>query len=125
MKNIWKYSGWYLVAVGVIHNAVGLLLGQDILINIIKDGLINTIHMEYDRNFLFWFLMIGFFWIGIGIHWQSILRTYERPLPSFLGWGVLIFALMGVMLSPLSGIWFFFPLAWMILQPHILTRPIR
>ncbi len=122
MKNIWKYSGWYLITIGVIHNTVGLLLGQDILVEIISDGMVNTVQMEFDRNFLFWFLAIGFFWMVMGFHWQSLLRIYKRPLPSFLGWGMLLFAIVGVLLSPLSGIWIFFPLAWMILQPHIKNR---
>jgi hypothetical protein len=60
MKNVWKYSGWYLIVIGVIHNAVGLLLGQDILLGMLADGVINTVNMEHDRNFLFWFLAIGF-----------------------------------------------------------------
>lgn len=119
MKNLWRYSGWFLIAIGIFHNVVGLIVGQNIILEIIEDGVLNTIHLDHDRNAVFWFLATGFFWIIMGLHWQSLIRIYNRPLSALVGWGMLIFAVVGVFLSPDSGIWLFFPLGWMILQPHI------
>lgn len=118
MKNLWKYSGWYLVGIGVIHSIVGLMFGSNITSQIIRDGLINTVNLQYDRNFLFWFLATGLFWIFMGFHWQHLFRVYKRPLPAWLGLGILLFSVAGVAISPASGIWLFFPLVFMILQPH-------
>lgn len=120
MKNLWKYSGWFLVAIGVIHNGVGLAMGYEIAVDMVRSGLLNTVVLQYDRNFLFWFLTTGCFWMLMGIHWQMLLR--DGPLPPLLGWATLLYAIAGAAISPTSGIWLFFPLAWMLLYPHFQSR---
>ena len=41
--NWWKYSGILLTATGVIHTIVGLVMGRDIYLDILKLGFINAI----------------------------------------------------------------------------------
>ncbi len=116
--NLWKYSGWYLVAIGIIHNTVGTVLGWQLLTDIFKDGVIYAIKLDYGRNFVFWFLFIGFFWIFIGFHWQSLMRKYQEPLSPMIGWGLTIFTLVSLPIIPTSGMWLFIPLCIILLLPH-------
>ncbi|BBH18762.1 hypothetical protein Back11_01070 [Paenibacillus baekrokdamisoli] len=112
---LWKYSGIYLIATGVIHNVVGLLIGWEVLGLIAQDGLINSVNNDPDRNAIVWFLSIGFFWMILGHIFHKYQKEGNQALPAIFGWYLLIFAVIGCALMPVSGIWLFFPQAIIII----------
>ncbi|GLI04927.1 hypothetical protein YDYSG_09570 [Paenibacillus tyrfis] len=112
---IWKYSGMYMIATGMIHNVVGLLMGWEVLGLMAQDGWVNSVSSEPDRNAIFWFLAIGFFWMITGHVFHKYLKESDHALPAIFGWYLLLFAVVGCTLMPVSGIWLFFPQAIMII----------
>ncbi|MCG7212084.1 DUF6463 family protein [Paenibacillus mucilaginosus] len=112
---LWRYSGWMLLGTGVIHNAVGLLLGWDIIGRMVKEGLWATVGMDAERNAVFWFLAAGFAWMAAGHLMQVWIQREGRPAPAAAGWYMLAFAAAGCLLAPDSGIWLFLPQAAIIL----------
>ncbi|NEW07392.1 hypothetical protein GK047_15415 [Paenibacillus sp. SYP-B3998] len=112
---IWKYSGIYMIATGIIHNVVGFIAGWDVLGLMAQDGLFNSVTNQPDRNYIFWFLSIGFFWMILGHAFHKYLLAYNQALPAIFGWYILLFAIIGCVLMPASGIWLFIPQAIIII----------
>ncbi|MCZ8521667.1 MULTISPECIES: DUF6463 family protein [Paenibacillus] len=118
---LWRYSGWMLLGTGVIHNAVGLLLGWGTLSQMAHEGWWATVGMNAERNAIFWFLATGLFWMAAGHLLQRWITRHGQPLPAAAGWYMLAWAAAGCLLAPDSGIWLFFPQALIILA----ARPAR
>lgn len=120
---LYRNSGWLLVAIGVIHNLIGLTMGWEILQGIVAEGGWNTIEpggqIHYARSAILWFLLIGFFWLLLGYLMQCWLRNFALPLPTSIGWGLLLAGVVVVFVLPVSGAWLFIPLGILV----ILGRP--
>lgn len=115
MKNLWKYSGTYLWATGVIHTVVGLAIGTEGYMPIVRDGFVNAVGDDIGRNFSFWFLVLGVFIIFAGLLMQRYIKDTGRPAPRSLGWFLLIFAAIGCVMAPVTGFWLFLPQALIII----------
>jgi len=117
MKNvkIWKYSGIFLVATGIIHTLVGLALGKEVYLEIIRDGLINAVSQDYAREFAFWFLICGIFIILFGQVLHYYIKREQKPAPLSLGYSLLILTVFGCIAEPVSGFWLFLPQALIII----------
>lgn len=117
-----KYSGYYLIATGVIHNTIGLIMGWSILVGMHQAGWWNTVEaggeINFARSAILWFLVLGFFWMLLGYLMQQWLRHSRQPLPALLGWGMLAAGLLVAFVLPASGAWLFIPQGLLILWPH-------
>jgi len=113
--NLWRYSGIFLIGTGLIHNAIGFAAGWDILVEIVDDGLWNTIDVpisegaKHTRAELLWFLMLGFAWIMIGVLFHGNIRKQQAPLAKTWGWVLALKGLFVAILLPVSGAWLFLP----------------
>lgn len=112
---LWKYSGIYLIATGVIHNVVGILMGWEVLRDIVQDGLVNSVNTQPDRNAIFWFLCLGFFWMIIGQFLHNYILERNKALPVRFGWYLLVFAIVVCVIMPISGLWLLVPQALIII----------
>ena len=117
MKNvkIWKYSGIFLVVTGIIHTIVAIALGKDIFWEIIQAGVLNAIAGDYTREFAFWFLISGFFFILLGQVLHYYIKREQKPAPLFLGYSMLVITILGCIVEPISGFWLFLPQAFIII----------
>ena len=117
MKNvkIWKYSGIFLIATGIIHTIVAIALGKDAFLEIIQDGVINVTSQDYTRAFAFWFLICGIFVILLGQVLHYYIKKEQKPAPISLGYSMLVFAIFGCIVEPISGFWLFLPQALIII----------
>lgn len=122
MKNrniqFWKYSGTFLVITGVIHTLYALFLGKDAFAEIINDGLINVTGEIHSRAFAFWFLVCGIILILWGQTLQFYIKKEQKPAPMFLGYCILVFAVVGCIVEPISGFWLFLPQALVIIAAN-------
>ncbi|KAM3110418.1 DUF6463 family protein [Phormidesmis sp. 146-33] len=114
-----RVSGYWLIAIGVLHPLIhGWLFAQP-LMEIVQDGWFNTIAPNpldpfYDREAAFWCMVVTPFVLIIG--WLCCwVQTREMTLPSFPGWMLLLTAAVGITLEPISGFWLFIPPALLIL----------
>lgn len=117
---LYAYSGWLLFTIGVIHTAIGVIMGWDILSGIVGDGGWNSIEsngeIDFARSAIVWFLLVGFFWLLLGYLMQCWLRNSPLPLPQAVGWGLLSAGAMVAFLLPMSGAWLFLPLGILVLR---------
>jgi len=102
-----KYSGLLLIYTGILHTLVGLFLGKNVFWDMIKSGLVNSVDSQYDRRFGFWFLICGFLIIFLGQMVNQYIKRTRKPAPASLGYSLLIMAIIGCIMVPLSGLWLF------------------
>ena len=83
MKNvkIWKYSGIFLVATGILHTIVAIALGEKAFLKIIQDGLYNVTSLDYTREFAIWFFVCGIFVILLGQVLHYYIKKEQKPAP--------------------------------------------
>ena len=112
---LWKYSGTLLSATGVIHIIVAMISGWSVYKELVFDGLINSIGSNIQRGFSFWFLLIGVLLIMFGQSLQYYIKKEQTPAPLFLGYALLILSVLGCLIVPISGFWFFIPQALIII----------
>jgi MFS family permease len=115
MKQLWKYSGIYLWATGIVHTIVGLAFGAEGYMPIVRDGFVNAVGGDVGRNFSFWFLVCGVFIIFAGLVMQRYIKDTGRPAPMFSGIFMLVFSLVGCAMAPGTGVWLFIPQAIIIM----------
>lgn len=63
---LWKYSGTFLTATGIIHTIYALFIGKDAFSEMLRNGLVNSIGENYSQGFAFWFLICGVILILLG-----------------------------------------------------------
>lgn len=115
---LWKYSGTMLTATGVIHTIIALFLGKDAFAEMVRDGLINATGEIFSRAFALWFLVCGIILIFWGQTLQHYIKKEQKPAPLFLGYGILVFAVVGCILEPISDFWLFLPQALVIIAAN-------
>jgi hypothetical protein len=112
---LWKYSGVFLIATGILHTVVALILGKDAFTDIFRDGFINAVGEDLSREFAVWFLVLGVFVIFFGQVLHYYIKKEQKPIPLFLGYNLLILSIIGCLLEPASGFWLFIPQALIII----------
>ena len=118
MKNtkIWKYSGIFLVATGILHTLVGMAMGKDELWGIVKDGFFNAAKDDdFATGCAFWFLVCGIFLIILGHVVHYYIKKEQQPAPKLLGYWLLGLGIIGCAIMPASGFWLFLPQALIII----------
>lgn len=105
-----KYSGYYLVATGIIHSIIGLALGWNILQAMHQDNWFASTMLGdqvlFDREAISWFLLSGFFWILFGLMLQKALNEGFIP-PLSLAWGFILIGTIVAIIMPISGAYLF------------------
>lgn len=106
---LWRYSGLYLLMLGLIHMIFGLVVCWDRMCAIVTDGLVSQIESSPERAEFFWFMVTGLVLLILGylIHWMVFTREI-RP-PKALGWMLLGLTVIGALAIPLSGFVLFLP----------------
>jgi len=100
-------AGDALATVGVLHTTVGLAKYRKALWEIVRDGVIDTIEDDPDREAAVWFLTCGASLILMGF----LARWTQRQtgtLPFFVGPMLFGIGAVGATLMPRSGFWALF-----------------
>lgn len=127
---MWAYqkAGWMLVAIGVIHCVIGLILSWDIVAVWSEAGWWHSIEstdtMHMDRFAVLWFQVAGMGWIALGWLMQQWLQRFGS-LPPALGWVLLATGLLVAYVLPISGAWLFIPLGVRVaMRPGAALKPV-
>jgi hypothetical protein len=113
---IWKYSGIFLIATGIFHTIVAVVLGWKAFVEIIRNGLlINITSRDLTHEFALWFLICGVFIILLGQVLHLYIKREQKPAPLSFGYSLLVFAIFGCIVEPGSGFWLFLPQALIII----------
>jgi len=120
MKNLklWKYSGIFLVATGILHTIVAIVLGKEAFMKIIQEGLYNVTSLDFEREFAIWFFVCGIFVILLGQVIHYYIKKEQKPAPLSFGYSLLVFTIFGCIIEPGSGFWLFLPQALIIIFAH-------
>lgn len=113
--SFWKYSGTFLAITGILHAIIAVLINGRIYVEIFRSGLVNINSKDYTVGFAFWFFMIGVLLIFWGLTLQYYIKEVQKPAPLFIGYTMLIFAVIGCLMIPASGFWLFIPQALIII----------
>lgn len=80
---LWKYSGTFLTATGIIHTIYALFIGKDAFSEMLRNGLVNSIGENYSQSFAFWFLICGVILILGGKRFNIISEKNKNRHPYF------------------------------------------
>jgi len=119
-------SGALLGWIGILHNAVGLVMGLGVisleghegrapLVEIVRAGVVNGVEPDPLRSLFFWFVFFGWVAILLGTLMSWVERRGEQ-LPASLGYGLGALALSGGLMIPASGFWLVLPVAWLVIR---------
>lgn len=108
-----RFSGYWLICTSILHVLVNGWLFAKPLMDIARDGWFNAVAPNplapfYDREDAFWCMMMTPFLLLFGqlCCWA---QTNNITLPSFIGWILLLTAVVGVIVEPISGFWLLIP----------------
>jgi hypothetical protein len=123
-------NGSLLMLTGVLHQAVGLVLFREPLLEMVHAGVFNSVGEDASaRAAAFWFLAAGWLMLLMGALGRWVERELNRPLPASFGWGLLGVALFCVVPMFETGAWLFFPLGLRVLfqarTPQALPEVLR
>lgn len=105
-----RWIGRWLIGVGVLHSLLGLFVFAAPLRQLIDSGWLNALgSRDPMRNLAFWFVFGGVFTVLVGYLIDWIERLPGAVVPRPAGWTLLVTAVVGVFLAPLSGFWLVFP----------------
>lgn len=110
-----KHVGTMLLATGVLHTAVGLLVYRQPVLDIVGAGRWMSVTGDRGREAAFWFLLFGVVLMMFGQFVRWALR-HAGTLPASLGWSLLALGLLGVAFMPDSGFWLVLPQAWLVFR---------
>jgi len=112
---LWKCSGIFLIATGIIHTIFGIIVGKYILFAILKSGIFDAIDIESSRELIFWFLICGVLIIALGHILHYYIQKEQKSAPKLLGYYLLGLSIIGCVVMPASGFWLFIPQSLIIL----------
>ncbi len=94
--------------------AVGFIIGKDIYADMLRDGLVNSMHSDFTRGFAFWFFLFGVLLVLYGYTMQYYIRKDQKPAPLHTGYALLAVSIFGCLVEPVSGFWLVLPQALII-----------
>lgn len=97
-------AGTALTIVGILHTSIGLAEHREVLRDVVRDGVIDTVEGDAEREAAFWFITCGvaIVLMGWSLRWA---RLQTGTLPRFVGPALLGIGTVGVTLMPRSGFW--------------------
>ena len=103
-----RWVGRSVLAVGVIHCLVGVVIFSAPLLEIVGDGLWNAVDGHKGRPLAFWFEYAGLVTIffGMAIDW---VEKERRPFPVALSYGFPLLVVVAIVAMPFSGGWLLLP----------------
>ena len=118
-------TGTLLMLVGGIHQAVGLVLFREQLLEMVRAGVLDSVGEDTSaRAAAFWFLAMGGCMLLAGALCRWLERELDRPPPSGFGWGLLGLGLFCVVPMPITGAWMLFPLGLRVLFQSRASSPL-
>jgi len=103
-----RWIGRWILVVGVLHALLGFGIYIDSVVAVIRERLWNTVNDTVQgRPLAFWFIAAGFL-VALAGALTSWIEARLEP-PRFLGWTLLGFAAVGIVMMPVSGFWLLLP----------------
>lgn len=111
-----RFCGWFLIATGIRHAAVGLVLFRQPIADIVREGVLNTVRGQVDREAAFWFLLFSPVCVALGQLVNRAVEHGDAPLLRSLGVALLVISVVGIAFMPVSGFWIVLAIAALMLR---------
>lgn len=106
-----RWKGRFLIGNGIFHGVLGIILFVHPLYAIAQAGVWNSLGLDPLHHLAFWFMIDSIWSILLGLLADWVEGQNQGLLPQSLGWGVLMLAVIGIMIMPISGFWLLLPVA--------------
>lgn len=117
-----QWVGRWLIGLSVLHTVFAVVVFGEELASIIKRGMFNTVGSNPMTGAVVWFVLFGAMLFICGLAVAEIEKSSSVQIPNVIGWSLLVMAIIGVTLMPVSGFWFVFPPAIAILVKKATTK---
>ncbi|MFZ3002018.1 MAG: DUF6463 family protein [Undibacterium umbellatum] len=119
------WTGYWLIAVAVLHTiATGIFFG-DVFIGMWQKGLFNSVGRDPMIGLAVWFFLFGPVLAMLGAAITSLEKASDFSTSNKLAWGLLLLSVVGVVLMPDSGFWLAFPPAFALIYRSFTLSPVR
>lgn len=109
-------SGGLVLAIGTIHNVIGIALTRPHLREILADGYVNAVPDDAPwRLAAFWFLWFGWGLMLLGASWHHMERR-GVAVPRWAGAVLFAIGLAGGLAMPASGFWLVLPVCALVFR---------
>jgi Family of unknown function (DUF6463) len=106
------FPGRALMATGIGHALLGLVLFREPLAAIVREGIANTIRDgQYDREAALWFLLFSPLCFLLGQLVNHAIEHRDRRLFALVGWNLIAIGGVGALIAPVSGFWILLAIA--------------
>lgn len=106
------FPGRALMATGIGHALLGLVLFREPLAAIVREGIANTIRDgQYDREAALWFLLFSPACFLLGQLVNHAIERRDQWLFAVVGWNLVAIGAVGALLAPVSGFWILIAIA--------------
>jgi len=114
-KKLWQLSGIFLIATGILHTIMALIVKKNAFLEIFRNGFFNATGTNVELKLAFWFLICGIITIFFGQILHYYIKKEQVPAPKFLGYNLLILSIVSCCIAPVSGFWLLIPQALIII----------
>ena len=111
-----RLIGRLLMATGIGHTLVGVVVFRDALAGVFHDGFLNAFWPHFDRLSAFWFLLFSPALFMLGQITNRAVERQDARTFRIVGGYLLGMGIVGVAALPISGFWIVIALASLILR---------
>ena len=104
--------GLLMIAMGVGHALIGIIVFNDAFMAILREGFVNTIqppgygtHPDFDRIAVFWFLIFSPVLSMLGQITRRAIAHGAVDILRVVGWNLSAMGIVGAAVFPISGNW--------------------
>jgi hypothetical protein len=110
--------------VAACHTVIGVLVGAAVLRGIAERGFVNAMGSDPMTGYVVWFLLFGPLLALLGMSITVLEQSGQLARARPLGFAILAFTTIGVVLMPASGFWLMYPATYALLRsraaaPHM------
>lgn len=119
------WTGYWLIAVAVLHTIASGIFFGDVFIRMWQKGLFNSVGRDPMIGLAVWFLLFGPVLAMLGAAITRLEKVGDFNTSNKLAWSILLLSIVGVMLMPDSGFWLAFPPALSLIYRSFTPSPAR
>lgn len=103
MSRSWhSFSGELMIFNSIVHTVIFIGIYRSTVAGMVADGLFNTVHTSTEREAAWWFLLVGLFYLSVGLFLRYLRKQNVAP-PAFVGGMLIGLGGVGLFLAPSFG----------------------
>ena len=104
-----RWIGRAIIGISVIHTLFAFTAYGQVLVELLRDGLFDSLGGDTMRAAFIWFVFAGFFMFTTGLGVDALEKNRLHGTLVFPGWALLAITILGIVMMPASGFWLMLP----------------